>query len=173
MNDYLSKITEWLSANKLTLISQTEFMLIGSRQRLSTSNRIPSFTIDGNSIKQVELTKSPGVYKDENPTWNVRMKHIPKKFASSIGILKRSRSFVPFETLLCISNALVQPHFDYCSVVWGNCNKSLSIRLQKLQNHAGRILTSSSYDANPDDLFVRLGWRKLNLQQELKTATTV
>ena len=99
------------------------------------------------------------------------MKHIPKKFASSIGILKRSRSFVPFETLLCISNALVQPHFDYCSVVWGNCNKSLSIRLQKLQNHAERILTSSSYDANPDDLFVRLGWRKLNLQQELKTAT--
>ena len=95
MNDYLSKITELLSANKLTLISQTEFMLIGSRQRLSTTNRIPSFTIDGNSIKQVELTKSLGVYIDENPTWNVRMKHVPKKFASSIGILKRSRSFVP------------------------------------------------------------------------------
>ena len=28
-------------------------------------------------------------------------------------------------------------------------------------------------DANTDDLFVRLGWRKLNLQRELKTATMI
>ena len=55
----------------------------------------------------------------------------------------------------------------------GNCNKSVSIKLQKLQNHAARILTSSSYDANADDLFVRLGWQKLNLQRKLKTATMV
>ena len=87
--------------------------------------------------------------------------------------MKRRGSFVPFETLLCIYNALVQPHFDYCSVVWGNCNNSLSIELQKLQNRAARILTFSSYDANVDDLFVRLGWQKLNLQRELKTVTMV
>ena len=35
------------------------------------------------------------------------------------------------------------------------------------------ILTSSSYDANADDLFVRLGWQKLNLKRELKAATRV
>ena len=34
-------------------------------------------------------------------------------------------------------------------------------------------MTSSSYDANADDLSVRLGWQKLNLQRELKTATIV
>ena len=170
MNDDLDKITEWLTANNLTLnSSKTEFMLIGSRQRLNTFNRLPSFTIDGNSIKQVESTKS----LDENLTWNTHIRHISKKIASCIGTLKRSRSFVPFETLLCIYNTLVQPHFDYCSVVWGNCNKSLSIKLQKLQNRAARILTSSSYDANADDLFVKLGWQKLNLQRDLKTATMV
>ena len=87
--------------------------------------------------------------------------------------MKRSKIFVSFETLLCIYNALVQPHLDYCSVVWGNCNKSLPIKLQKLQNRAAHILISSSYDANADDLFVRLGWQKLNLQRELKTATIV
>ena len=138
-------------------------MLIGSRQRLNTFNRLPSFTIDSNSIKQVEFTKSLGVYIDQNLTWNVHIEHISKEIASCIGI----------ETLLYIYNALVQPHFDYCSVVWGNCNKSLSIKLQKLQNRAARILTSSSYDANVDDLFVRLGWQKLILQRELKTADMV
>ena len=52
MNDDLTKITEWLSANKITLNkSKTKFMLIGSRQRLNTFHRLPSFTIDSNSIK--------------------------------------------------------------------------------------------------------------------------
>ena len=174
MNDNLNKITEWLTANNLTLNrSKTEFMLIGSRHRLNTFNRLPSFTIDSNSIKQVEFTKSLGVFIDENLTWNIHIEHISKKIASCIGILKKSRPFVPFETLLCIYNTLVQPNFDYCSVVWGNCNKSLSIKLQKLQNLAARILTSSSYDAGADDLFARLGWQKLNLQRKLKTVTMV
>ena len=160
MNDDLTKITEWLSVNKITLNkSKTKFMLISSRQRLNTFNRLPSFTTDGNSIKYVKFTKSLGVYIDENLT--IPIEHISKKIASCTSILKRSRSFVPFETLLCIYNALVKPHFDYCSVVWGNCNKSLSIILQKLQNRAARILTSSSDDAKADDLFVRLGWQKI------------
>ena len=66
MNDDITKITEWLTANKLTLNkSKTEFMLIGSRQRLNTFNRLPSFTIDSNSIKQVEFRKSLGVFIDQ------------------------------------------------------------------------------------------------------------
>ena len=89
----------------------------------------------------------------------------PKKIASGIGVLKRSRPFVPFETLLCIYNALVQPHFDYCSVILGNCNKTLSTKLQKLQ--------TSSYDASANDLIIRLGWKKLDVQRKLQTATMV
>ena len=98
MNDDLTKITEWLTENNLTLNkSKTEFMLIGSRQRLNTFNRLPSFTIESNSIKQVEFTKSLGVYIDQNLTWNVDIEHIKKKIASYIGILKRNRSFVPLK----------------------------------------------------------------------------
>ena len=45
INGDLTKITEWLTANNLTLNrSKTEFMLIGSRQSLNTFNRLPSFT---------------------------------------------------------------------------------------------------------------------------------
>lgn len=77
MNDDLAKITEWLSANKITLNKpKTEFMLIGSRQRLSNFNRLPSFTIHDNSMKQVEFMKSLGVYIDENLTWNVHIEHV-------------------------------------------------------------------------------------------------
>ena len=53
MYEDLTKITEWLSVNKITLNgSKTQFMLIGSRQRLNTFNRLPSFTINGNSMNE-------------------------------------------------------------------------------------------------------------------------
>ena len=80
INDDLTKITVFLSANKITLNkSRTEFMLIGSRQRLNTFNRLPSLTIDSNSIKYIEFTKPLGIYINENLTWNVPIEHISKK----------------------------------------------------------------------------------------------
>ena len=41
-NEDLANVAEWLSANKLTLNqSKTEFMLIGSRQRIKTFQTVP------------------------------------------------------------------------------------------------------------------------------------
>ena len=50
------------------------------------------------------------------------------------------RGTVPQSTLLNIYNSLVQSHFDYCSLVWGNCGKTLSNKLRKLQNRAARVI---------------------------------
>ena len=139
LNDDLVRVNEWLIANKLTLnSSKTEFMLIGSRQRLSTFQTVPSLSIGDKPIKQVNYAKSLGVYVDCNLSWNIHIDKLCKKIASGIGALKRIRPFVPNYTLLSIFKSLLQPHFDYCSVVWGNCSKTLSNKLQKLQNRAAR-----------------------------------
>ena len=54
-------------------------------------------------------------------------------------------------------NALVMPHFNYCGAVWGNINKGLADKLQKLQNRAARILTFSNYDVRSSVLLDELG----------------
>ena len=59
-------------------------------------------------------------------------------------MLKRTKAFVAKDTLGVLYNALVQPHFDYCSLVWTNCTQDLQNKLQKLQNRAARIITNSS-----------------------------
>ena len=61
----------------------------------------------------------------------------------------------------------------YCSVVWGHCNKSLSNKLQKLQNRAARILTYSSYDTSADPLLEQLSWKRLDTQRQIQVATMV
>ena len=62
------------------------------------------------------------------------------KIDSGIGAVRRIRPFVPTGTLRYIYNALVQPHFIHCSVVWGNGDKTLSDKLQKLHNRAACIV---------------------------------
>lgn len=54
----------------------------------------------------------------------------------------------------------IQPHFDYCSAIWGNWCKTLDAKLPKLQNRVARVLTFSSYDTSADYLFKLLGWKK-------------
>jgi len=145
-NHDLGNLNKWLISNKLTLnTAQTEFLLIGSRQQLSTLSSQPGLLIDNVPIENVNSVKSLGIFIDENPRWQTHIATLSKKIASGIGAIRRIRDFVPTPTLHCIYNALIQSKFDYCNIVWSNCGKTLFDRLQKLQNPATRGLTFSRY----------------------------
>ena len=103
-------------------------------------------------------------------SWNVHIRNLCKKVSSSIGALKRIRRFVSPSTMQLIYSCLVQPYFDYCCVIQGSCGGTLADKLQKLQNRATRVLTSSSYDTNADYLFENLGWKNLASQRKIAKA---
>ena len=71
-------------------------MLIGSRQRLSTSDISPLLIIDGAPVSQTTSTKSLAVYIDQNLSWNVHVHNLCEKIAAGIGVLKHSRDLVSF-----------------------------------------------------------------------------
>ena len=99
LNQDLENVNEWLIASRLTLNkSKTEFMLIGSRQRIRTFEISPSLEIGGMPINWVSHTKCIGVYIDEMLIWNEHINQISRKIASGIGTLKRIKSFVPDTT---------------------------------------------------------------------------
>ena len=134
LNHDQSNVYEWLSANKLTLnMTKTEFMLIASRQKLSQFTESPSLAINENAIEQVTSAKS---LVDQNINWECDIENVSKKIACAIGAIKRIRHLTPFNVLVKAYNSLIQPQFDYFNVVWGNCNKGLSEKLQRLQNRA-------------------------------------
>ena len=71
INSSLINLNKWLIANKLSLnIAKTEFMVIGSRQRLSTFNSHElRVTVDDEPVRQVKSTKTLGLTLNENLTW--------------------------------------------------------------------------------------------------------
>ena len=74
---------------------------------------------------------------------SLSLEHVDKlcsKVNRSISGLKQARVYVPLDVLNTIYKSLIQPVFDYCDVVWDNLDQGLATRIQKLQNHAARIM---------------------------------
>ena len=148
INFELQSLNRWLLANKLSLnIAKTEFMVIGSRQRLATfDDHELCVTVNGASVKQVKSSKTLGITLDENLTWRNHVDAITKKISSGIGALKRVRGLIDQETANKAYQGFIEPYFSYCATVWDGLGDTLSDRLQKLQNRAARVITRSSYD---------------------------
>ena len=90
LNEDLLNISKWLIANKLTLY-MTEFMLIGSIQKLNAPSACPVLSINGTPINQVSTSKSLGVLIDANLTWGSHIEKLAKQIASGIAAIKRVR----------------------------------------------------------------------------------
>ena len=77
----------------------------------------------------------------------------------------RIRDFVDRDTLVSVYNALIRPHFDYCSEVWDTLGNGLYNRLQKLQNRAARVVLGVSNDIPGSEALVMLGWEPLETRR--------
>ena len=164
INEDLKNVNVWLKANKLSLnVAKTEFMVIGSRQRLMVnSDAVIHIHIEDKEIKQVETSKSLGLTIDETLGWSKHVMNISKKISAAIGALKRIRSFIDQKSANTIYKALIEPHFSYCAAVFDGLSEGLSDKLQKLQNRAARIVTNASYDASAEPILDMLGWQRVS-----------
>ena len=143
-------------------MAKTELTIIGSSQRLNAQCEEINISIDDRTIKRVDHTKSLGRTIDAQLSWSKHVDEIGKKVSSAIGALKRVRPFIPTDVAVQIYNALILPHFDYCSPVWDGMSGCLSDKLQKLQNRAARVITQSPLDTSSNLLLAMIKWEKLS-----------
>ena len=61
------------------------------------------------------------------------------------------------------SKDIVEPNFNYCCSASGSCGTTKLNKLQKLQNRAARIVTSSPVDSSATSLIQALGWPTIKL----------
>ena len=141
-------------------------MLIGSDYKINNLVTQPIIKIDQTKIKQVFKSRVLGVDIDNKLKWTNHIDIlIAKRVSSGIGAIKRIRDFVDRDTLISVYNALIRPHFDYCSEVWDTLGNGLSNRLQKLQNRAARVVLCISNDIPGSEALDMLGWEPLETRR--------
>ena len=72
-------IQSCLNKHLLNISRLTEFMLIGSRQKLKTLTASPVLSINGTLVNQVSTSQSLGVLIDANLTWGSHIEKLAKK----------------------------------------------------------------------------------------------
>ena len=81
INVDLENVHQWLLANKLTLNKdKTEYMIIGSRQRISNIVTDPKIELGESVIKRVHKTKTLGVIIDEHLYGIIKSKKLSQSF---------------------------------------------------------------------------------------------
>ena len=119
-----SKLCRWLKFNKLSLNTvKTEFMITGTPNSICNLDKDPGGTlylIVGDSdrrIRRVKLVKSLGLIVDDTLTWS--------NLKRSVGIIKKTSKYLDKNSLLMLYRTLVETHFRYCNVIWGQCAETL------------------------------------------------
>ena len=156
INSELSKIHNWLLANKLCLnVKKTKFMVFHSSRRHIT---LPKLQINGSSIDCVDTFNYLGIYIDKHLNWNAHISHVKRKIGHVSCILNKLKHFLPAHILKTIYNSLITCHFNYGLLIWGN----KAHNLLKILKNAVRIITSSNFNAHTEPLLKQLGLLKIS-----------
>lgn len=157
MNEDLRLINEWLNINKLSLnYDKTKCMII-YRNKIDENVEI-NVNIDGKMIERVNYIKYLGFLIDDKLNMHEQITRTTKKIASKINFLKRSSRKLTYETRILIYNAIVLPHFNYCSTLYIMCTKEQIKKLQKLQSRAMRIIIRCEYRTPRKNMLEVLNW---------------
>ena len=162
MTSNLYKVANWLEANKLTLnIDKTKMMIFGTTQVL---DRFHDVTLNYSTtvINRVTEFKYLGVKFDNTMSWSPHVDYLAKTISKRIGIIKRVKHFLPHSILVMLSNALVNPHFDYASPVWGNFSQVSHAKLQVMHNRLARTILSADIRTPIIDMLNSLQWDNLS-----------
>ena len=132
INSELSKISDWLRANKLSLnVSKTKLIVFHKPQKRFES---PQLQINGTDIERVKDFNYLGILMNEHLSWKNHVTLIANKISRSIGILNKLKRFLPQVTLCLLYSSLVLSHLNYGILAWGYQTE----RLFKLQKKAVR-----------------------------------
>lgn len=165
----IKRVSDWCDKNDMVLsIPKSCSMVVSTRQRISLHKDDVSnlnIKIDNDTIPCVSTTKILGVHFDRDLSWNEHIKQVHTKIVRNLYLLQQIKNFLPLDARKLFVNSYVQPHFDYCCVVWGNCSQNLLYDLEKLQKRAARLILDEVLDRENTTrshvLFSKLKWMPL------------
>ena len=139
MTSELAQISDWLTANKLSLnIKKTHYMLFSGGKRPPNDLNIE---IDNQKISPVFKTKFLGVVIDSKLSWKEHISYITGTIARGIGVITKVRKYLNKDSLLILYYSFIYPYLIYCNHVWGAAAKTHTRTLCTLQKRAVRIIS--------------------------------
>lgn len=161
VNNELVKLTDWFSANKLSInIKKLNYIIFRPRQKRQTFDI--KVTVSNRDIIHVKETVFLGVILDEHFAWIPCITNVARKVSKTVGVMYKASFCLCKRSLITLYYSLQYPYLQYCVSVWGSTYPSNLNRMFMLQKRAVRIITKESFDAHTDPIFKNLKILKFN-----------
>ena len=99
-----------------------------------------NLNLDGTQIQNTKQEKLLGVIIDNNLTCHNQIKKENKQLLSSCLYSYRKKGrYLPTTTRMLYYNYYIKPHLEYCCTIWGQCSKTDTYSIVKLQKQAARL----------------------------------
>ena len=96
----------------------------------------------------ISNNKILGIYVDNNLNWSDHIKHLSRKITSGIWLLSKIKKSLSQAHRVQFYKSYIQPHIDFCNIVWGSSSETNKLKIFKLQKHACKVIL----DYNVDDI---------------------
>ena len=96
--------------------------------------------LNNENLNTINKDKILGVSIDNNLSWSSHIDQICKKISSNLWLLSRIKEYLSVEHRTQFYKTYIQPHIDYCNLVWGGTSQLNLNRLFRLQKRACKII---------------------------------
>ena len=88
-----------------------------------------TLTYNNETLNNLFDDKILGVQVDDHLLFSNHIDKITRKITSNIWLLSRIKDFLNKEHRVQFNKSFIQPHLDYCNIVWGNIQSSCVITI--------------------------------------------
>ena len=116
LNREITKVSDWLSANKLSLnVKKSNFLHFhyGKRKKETLNLKL-----NGLEVEEKIVAKYLGVYIDNRLNWKSHIEHVKAKLSRGNSMISKIRYFVNEQCLLNLFYSFIQSHINYNLLNW-------------------------------------------------------
>ena len=167
----ISDVKDWMLNNKLKLNDdKTESVLCNPRSYDISAEKIK---IGDESVCFINVAKNLGVMIDKDLNLNHHISHLSRAVYLEIRRLRHMSNFVSESSLKTLASSFILSRLDYCNALFKNLPKYQIKNLQKLQNHAARVIFRKSVREHAMPLLMDLHWLPVTARIDYKIALIV
>ena len=146
----------WMANGVYLNLKKTEYVVLGTRQRLIRSESHSPLCMEGKEVNQVKSFKYLGVFLDECLSFNDHINYVRSKVASRLGLLSRLRGCLTTEAANKIYLSTLIPIFSYCDTCFCPLGSTDRKTFEHLQRRAARIVYGFKLDIATESVLENL-----------------
>ena len=161
-------VKKWMTDNKLKMNNEkTEILLCGPKKYVESSD-CDHICIEGENISFSNNARNLGVYFDCTFSMEHHVKQLCKSLFFELRKISHMRAFLNEASLQKLVTSFVLSRMDYCNSLLINLPNDTITKLQRIQNHAARLVLKKAKRDHVTPLFRKLHWLPLQARIDYK-----